>query len=326
MIGWVGIVAAGILNGTFAVPLKIMRDWKFNHVWGPFSILAMIVIPWAAVFSFVPTWKLTLSLIPHKSLVLLVALGLVWGVASLLYGLAISLLGIALGFSIQLGLSIVIGALIPFATVHGFALRTSADALFLTGVAGMVLGVIACARSGADAQSAGRTRRFRLGLLIAVLGGIGSPLLNIGIQYGISLLPSSAHRDPSLQWVPWAVFLSASALSQTGICSYRIWRAHQWALFCGPGKRHDAAFVVAMSIIWAVSIFLYGASADIIGNMGTSVGWPVFIGAIVLTSNAWGLGLGEWKGRPRRDVYTMLTGCAMLITAAFVIGHAKTGW
>ena len=80
--------------------------------------------------------------------VLLIVLGLLWGVASLLYGLAIDLLGIALGFAIQLGLSIVAGSLVPFALIRGFSARTLSDAAFLAGVGLMVVGVVICARAG----------------------------------------------------------------------------------------------------------------------------------------------------------------------------------
>jgi L-rhamnose-H+ transport protein len=326
MMSWLGIAAAGMLNGTFAVPMKTARSWKFNHVWGVFSILAMMVIPWAAVLMAVPGWKLTLTSISRGGLAGLIALGLLWGVASLLYGLAIDLLGIALGFSIQLGLSIVIGALIPFASVRGFVVRTAADVAFLAGVTAMVFGVIVCARAGRGTQANTGGNRFRLGIIIAVLGGIGSPLLNIGIGYGISELSGNTQNARLEQWVAWAVFLSAAAVSQATICFYRISAAREWALFRGVNKGYDATLVLGMSVVWATSIFLYGASAASLGQLGTSVGWPVFIGIIVITSNAWGVGLGEWKERSRADLHRMLFGSAVLIAAAFVIGQARTGW
>ncbi len=326
MMSWLGIAAAGMLNGTFAVPMKRASGWKFNHIWGVFSILAMMVIPWIAVLLAVPGWRLILASLPPGGLAGLIALGLLWGVASLLYGLAIDLLGIALGFSIQLGLSIVIGALIPFANIRGFAVRTESDAVFLAGVVGMVAGVIVCARAGRSTPTKADSKKFRLGLIIAIIGGIGSPLLNIGIGYGISLLPQTAENSRVGQWVAWGVFLAAASVSQAAICFYRISKAGEWTVFTGSGKGRNIWLVVGMSIVWAASIFLYGVSAASLGQLGTSVGWPVFIGTIVITSNAWGVALGEWKERSRSDLRTMLAGSAMLIVAAFVIGQARTGW
>ncbi len=325
MISWFGIIGAGMLNGTFAVPMKTVRTWKFSHIWGFFSIIAMAVIPWTAVLLAVPDWRITLSQITRSGLEGLVVLGLLWGVASLLYGLAIDILGIALGFSIQLGLSIVIGALIPFFSLRGFVVRTSADAVFLAGLMMMVVGVILCARAGRGTETIRANRRFRLGLVIAVIGGIGSPLLNFGIQYGISLFPRTAPNALASQWVTWAIFLSAAAVSQATVCFYRISAAGEWALFRGASKGFDASLVVGMSIVWAASIFLYGVSAASLGRLGTSFGWPVFIGIIVITSNAWGFGLGEWSGRSKGDMFRMLVGCTVLILATFFIGLARAG-
>jgi L-rhamnose-H+ transport protein len=327
-----GVVVAGVLNGSFAVPMKTARAWKFEHIWSVFSILAMIVIPWCAVLLAVPQWYGILTSIPGSGLASLVALGLLWGVASLLYGLALELLGLALGYSIQLGLSIMVGALVPFAVVRGLTVRTSSDWVFLAGVVLMAGGVVVCATAGRAVTAAGTTTpeaagdrvRFRRGIVIAVLGGLGSPLLNLGIQYGTSLLPRFRTGGNLEQWLAWAVFLSAAAVSQAGWCFYRVVARKQMEVFHGPAAGHDAFLVFGMALVWVISIFLYGASATSLGPIGTSVGWPVFIGLIVIASNVWGVSLGEWKQRPVGDLYRMISGSALLIVAAFIIGWAKT--
>jgi hypothetical protein len=46
MMSWFGIAIAGMLNGTFAVPMKTALTWKFSHIWAIFSLVAMLFIPW----------------------------------------------------------------------------------------------------------------------------------------------------------------------------------------------------------------------------------------------------------------------------------------
>jgi L-rhamnose-H+ transport protein len=294
----------------------------------------MVLIPWSTVLIAIPGWNAVLAAIPISGLAGLIALGLIWGVASLLYGLAIDLLGIAMGFSIQLGLSIIVGALVPFAMVRGLAFGTSSDWAFLAGVIAMVVGVTLCATAGRDSKRAGAPGaataasrvRFRKGILIAVLGGLGSPLLNLGIQYGTSLLPRVESAHTLVQWLAWAIFLSAAAVSQAGWCFYRLAATQQTLLFRRKESGHDVLLVAGMAVVWAASIFLYGLSATSLGSIGTSVGWPVFIGLIVITSNAWGVSLGEWRERPRANLYQMIAGSVVLIAAAFIIGWAKASW
>ena len=332
MLNWAGIVLAGLLNGSFAVPIKTARAWKFEHIWMVFSLLAMALIPWAGVALAVPGWSRLLAAVPARGWWGLIALGLLWGVASLLYGVAVDLLGIALGFAIQLGLSIVLGALVPMIWSHALSLRTAQDAFFLGGLAAMVGGVVLCAQAGGSKSKApGATgARFRKGLVIAIIGGIGAPLLNFGIQYGVTLL-RSAHQIPQgaqfsvNTYVAWAVFLSAAAVTQAGYCLFRILSTHATAAFRAPGTGRDTGLVVGMSFVWAASVCFYGMSVVGLGPLGTSFGWPVFIALIVLTSNTWGVILGEWRDAPRAAFRRMLAGSAVLVLAAFLIGQGNPG-
>src|SRR5579872_5135310 len=109
MASWIGLFAAGITNGSFAVPMKTARGWSFHQIWGLFSLLSMMIIPCLGVALAIPTWPGIVQGLPLGGVVKLIALGLFWGIAALLYGVAVELLGVGLGVSILLGLSIVVG-------------------------------------------------------------------------------------------------------------------------------------------------------------------------------------------------------------------------
>jgi L-rhamnose-H+ transport protein len=36
---------AGVLNGSFALPMKFMRQWKWEHTWLVYSVVAMVAFP-----------------------------------------------------------------------------------------------------------------------------------------------------------------------------------------------------------------------------------------------------------------------------------------
>lgn len=332
MWSWAGIIAAGLLNGSFAVPLKTTRTWKFHHIWMVHSLLAMSVLPWAFVVITVPHWSEILRAVPARGWLGLVAWGVLFGIASLLYGVAVDLLGIALGFAIQLGLSIVLGALLPLIWAKALSLRTTGDWLFMIGLAVMVTGVVLCAQAGGSKSATpGATgARFRKGLVIALVGGILAPTLNFGIQYGTSLLAKVREtpgpvRFPVETYLAWAVFLSAAAVVQAGYCFSRILRNQTTDAFRGPGAMRDALQVVMMSSLWISSIFVYGRSVFGLGRLGNSFGWPIFIALIILASNAWGVVLGEWKGVSKAAFYRMLAGSTVLVVAAFLIGQGSRG-
>jgi L-rhamnose-H+ transport protein len=318
MIVWFGLAAAGLLNGSFAVPMKTAKHWRFEHIWAVFSLLAMALVPWLIVWTAVPGWRALVDSLPPAGLARLAALGLMWGGASLLYGLAVQELGVALGMSIQLGLSIVAGALLP----RLWTAQEPAPALFYLGLAAMLAGVFICARAGREDSGEGKPSvRFRRGILIAVAGGLGAPLLNVGIQYGGSLVAGTRTESASGQWVVWALFLSAACVTQSGVCFARVWmRGTQRAYFSAPSEWMR---VVVMAVVWAASIFLYAFSASGLGPRGTSIGWPIFIGLIVVTSNAWGVALGEWSRKPGARFRQMLAGSALLIAATAMVAQGR---
>ncbi len=332
MLSWAGIVLAGLLNGSFAVPLKTARTWKFNHIWTIHSLLAMVVIPWVFAGMTVPRWNEVLQAVPLQAWLRLMGWGVLFGIASLLYGVAVDMLGIALGFAIQLGLSIVLGSLLPMLWARAIELQSSRDWFFILGLGLMVVGVILCARAGGGQTGSASPsgRRFRLGLMVALAGGILAPTLNFGIQYGTALLGKAAEsrgpeRFPVQIYLAWAVFLSSAAVLQATCCFYRVMKEKSTGLFGKGMATHDALQVLVMSSLWISSVFIYGRSAFGLGHLGTSFGWPIFIALIILTSNAWGVLLGEWREAVKTAWHRMILGSGALIIAAFIIGQSKRG-
>lgn len=323
-------MVAGLLNGSFAVPIKTARVLKFDHIWMIHSILAMGLLPWAVAAAAVPHWTEVIGAVSGRDWLGLLGWGVLFGIASLLYGVAVDLLGIALGFAIQLGLSIVLGALLPLIWSGALSLSSRNDALFLGGLAAMVAGVILCAQAGGTKSAAPGAKggRFRKGLLIAIAGGILAPSLSFGIQYGVGLLAGAGrfqgdNRFPVETYLAWAVFLSAAAIVQAGYCFFRIVKTRRTGTFGLAGVRRDALQVAAMSSVWIASVLVYGRSVFGLGRLGYSFGWPVFIALIILTSNAWGVILGEWRGVAKTAFRRMLAGSAVLVVATFLIAQGK---
>jgi L-rhamnose-H+ transport protein len=213
-----------------------------------------------------------------------------------------------------------------------FELRSRGDWFFILGLALMVVGVILCAQAGGSIGKPGSsgTKRFRLGLTIAIIGGVLAPTLNFGIQYGTRLLSHGVEARwkqgfPVEIYLAWAVFLSSAAVVQAGYCISRVVREHSTGVFVAGVRTRDALGVPAMSLLWISSVYLYGRSAFGLGPLGNSFGWPVFVALIILTSNAWGVLLAEWRQAGKAAFFRMIAGSSVLIVAAFLIGQSKRG-
>ena len=92
--------------------------------------------------------------------------------------------------------------------------------------------------------------------------------------------------------------------------------------FFQPGGARLYPLALLMGLLWGGSTFVYGAAAPRLGRMGTSIGWPLSLATGLLTANAIGLALGEWKHSSRLARNWMLSGIGILLVAIFVLSTA----
>src|SRR5579863_9795892 len=98
--GWVLLIGAGAANATFSLPMKFVRRWQWENTWAVWTLLALVVLPSACAFAFVPSLGAIYSgSAPHAAAVVCL-LGAGWGLAQVLFGRAIDAIGIGLAFSI----------------------------------------------------------------------------------------------------------------------------------------------------------------------------------------------------------------------------------
>ena len=181
------VLFAGILQGTFILPMNHTRDWKWEHNWFVFSLLGMFVLNAAIGFATIPVLLSIYAATPQSTLLLLSALGLGWGAGAILFGLGMDRLGMSLGYPIIMGLIAVLGGLIPFVLFHPNDLFSRRGCIYLLGTVLAIAGIILCSKAAAgrdrersSSASSAPTNLFS-GLLIAVSAGILSSLPNLGI-------------------------------------------------------------------------------------------------------------------------------------------------
>lgn len=76
----------------------------------------------------------------------------------------------------------------------------------------------------------------------------------------------------------------------------------------------------AMGFMWLAGTALYGSGADVMGDLGSVLGWPVFMDGTIITGNLAGLASGEWQGSKLPSQRFMGAGTLCLLGAIIVIG------
>ena len=325
------ILLAGGMNGSFATPMKRVRGWEWEHIWLTWSFLAMLVIPLTVAVLTVPNLRAVYRAAGPEAFARTALYGMLWGATAVLFGLGVTRVGLALGFGIILGTASSLGAAVPFVELHRDQLFTTVGLLTLVGVSIVLAGVAACARAGLLREEAKPPQRgagsFAAGVGICVLSGLGSTFMSVALNEATPLYGAAeALGTPTARSLNavWPVLLGGGFAVNAAYCAFLVIRRRNVVRF-REGAAANLGLVLAMAALWSGSNFAYGAGARGMGRLGLVLGWPVFMAAIVLTANAWGLVTGEWRGAGRRSAAWARAGNLLLVAGISVIASAGSG-
>jgi L-rhamnose-H+ transport protein len=323
------LLLAGIMNGSFALPMKKMPRWRWENVWFVWSIVALVVFPLLTALYFVPHYICGLREIPVRALVLVMTCGMAWGIAQVFFGLSVTAIGIALTFSLVLGISAALGAVVPFLSLHATLLHARAGAYLFLGLAALTIGMVLCARAGVLRERivgrASGAQSFSLGLALAIVSGLLASAMNIGFSFSAALHEMAIKHGAIFSTAAMAVWfplLLGGALPNLGYTIYLLQRERGIELYMARGTQTYWLFTLCMAILWFSSTILYGVASMLLGSLGTVFGWPVFMSIVVMVASFLGWITGEWKGSGLKPKLTQATGLLMLIVAVVLFSKA----
>ena len=325
-LGFSLLFLAGAINGSFTLPMKFTRKWAWENTWAIWTILALFVFPFLLAYSTVPQLSSAYAQAGAGVVWMVAACGAGWGIAQVLFGLAVEAIGIALTFSIVLGLSAAVGSLIPLVRLHPDKVVSSAGLAVISGVALVLIGVSICALAGRRREAAQGATRARTsiakGLVFCTLSGLTAALMNLGLAFGSPILEAAQKNGAPKLWSSNAAFLPlmlAGGVPNLAYCIYLMRKNNTRNRFREAGSGSHWFLAALMAISWFGSTILYGASTTTLGQLGTVLAWPLFMTLIVITATICGVVTGEWKDAGSQPFRMMVAGVGVLIAAIFVL-------
>jgi len=329
MVGLLLVLAAGIFQGVFLLPMDHTRGWRWEQNWLAFSFFGMILFNWLFTAVTIPQILSVYRLTPVGDLVLLLLFGLGWGLGAVLFGLGMKRLGLALGYPIIMGLIAALGALVPLLVFFPGALSSLKGGLILGGMLVVVIGILLCSRAGAAKAGTGSSTREGLmaGIAIAVAAGVLSSLPNIGMAFAGGVIATATGLGVASGLaanVVWALFFTAGFAVNAAYCSYRMAREKNIRLLWSADTLRNLDLTALMGLLWIGSFYAYGTGAGRLGPLGPVIGWPLFIASSILVGNLVGLWRGEWQGASRAARSLLNGGLAVLLAAVGLIAASGT--
>jgi L-rhamnose-H+ transport protein len=331
-IGWHMVGAASA--ASFYAPISKVKRWTWESTWAVAGIFSWVLLPICVSAILLPDMRSFYASIDSSVLFKAFLFGCMWGVGNVSYGLTMRYLGMSLGIGVAIGVTLVVGTLIP-PLVHGQArelIATSGGLLTLLGIALALVGIVVVSMAGHRKEIAlgSEVREFdvRKGLLLAVMCGIFSSGMSFAID---AAKPMQAQAltlgvNPLYSALPsYVIIMGGGGLVNFAYCFLRLGFKRELSLrsdLRSPGAilGKNAALAATGGIMWYLQFFFYAWGAANIPATFSYVNWMLHMSGYVLFGGIVGLALGEWAGVGARPVRLLWAGMLVIIAAANVVG------
>ena len=165
-IGW-HIVGAS-MAASFYAPIERVKKWSWETTWAVAGMFSWILLPISVSLYLLPGFHSYYASMGTPLLMRVALFGAMWGVGNVSYGLTMRYLGMSLGIGVAIGVTLVVGTLVP-PILHGDAVMlftTRAGLITMLGIVVALIGVgiVSWAGHQKEVQLKGHLEEFNVGL------------------------------------------------------------------------------------------------------------------------------------------------------------------
>lgn len=337
---WIG----GLAAGSFYVFYGRVRYWSWEVYWLTGGFFSWVALPGMMAIIMTEDFFGVLARTPGTSLFLAWLFGALWGLGSLMAGLAIRYLGMSLGQGVTLGFCAAFGTLLPplFRGQLSSIALSSAGQVVLAGVGVSLVGIVVSALAGLSKErempaekkkAAVKEFSFVKGMIVSIVAGIMSGFMAFALDVGrpISDLSTAAGTAPMWAGLPKMVVILFGGFSSNLIAcviliacnkSGRQWLNRRSVDDTRVPLAPNYIFCALAGLTWYLQYFFYTMGESQMGAFAFS-SWTLHLSSIIIFSSMWGWFLHEWKGTSRRSHLLFATGLVVLVLSTVIVGYGN---
>ena len=336
----VGLHAVGALfAATCYTPQKRVRRWSWQTYWITQASFCWFLLPIIGAALTIPHLRAVLREAPQDAMLNTFILGAFYGIGGTAFGISIRFIGFSLTYAIAVGLSAVLGTLIP-PLVRGTLGETLGKpgsswiiAGILIGIAGIAMTGYAGRRKEMDLSAKQVTGEFSLvkGLLLSLLAGVLSAVYGFALEAGEPIADvATAHGAGMWRGNVVYIFSNTGAFLTTSIYCLYLHARHRTLgelveLPAGPEKASlPVNFIMAAltGCLWYGQFFFYNLGHVRMGAYKFT-SWAIHMIMLVLFSNVVGVLLREWRECRRKTHLAIAIALAVLVGAVLLLSYGN---
>jgi L-rhamnose-H+ transport protein len=318
-------------------PQKGTRGWSWQSFWLAQASVCWLVLPLLVAWWTIPELGHVLAEAPFSAMRNSFLLGMLYGVGGTAFGLAIRYLGFSLTYAVAIGISCILGTLLPplvsgqLAAVFGKPGAGLVMAGIAIGATGILLSGLAGWLKEKDLGEATGTYNPAKGLPLCILAGVlsavygfslaaGQPVADVAAKYGAGQFEGNVIY----------IFSNSGAFLTTALyCGWLHLRQRTLGeYFELPAGIHRArlplnfALAAVTGLLWYGQFFFYGLGHVRMGDFKFS-SWGIHMIMLVLFSAMVGLAFREWKGCGPATWAALAAALAVLVIAVLALAYGN---
>lgn len=334
LLGTLFHACGGLCASLCYTPQKKIRAWSWETYWLAQAAFCWLLLPILGAWLTIPELGAVLAEAPRAAMLRSFGLGALYGIGGIAFGVAIRHLGFALTYSLAVGLSSVIGTLLPplIAGNLGAVLAGHGGGWVIGGVLVGAVGIGLCGWSGwlkeSDLRGSAAPGTFsaRKGIPLCLLAGVLSAVFSFSLAAGQPVADvAAAHGAGHYQGNVIYLFSNTGAFFTSLL--YCLWlgrRNRTLGEFTSSTAPLAANWLLAAlsGLLWYCQFFFYGLGHTRMGSYGFS-SWALHMILLVAFSNLLGLVLREWRGCRPRTGRVLALALAVLVAAVLTIAYGN---
>ena len=330
--------AVGATSAAFCyTPQKGTRGWSWQTFWLAQASICWFVLPLLVAWLTIPELGKVLSEAPVSAMRNAFLLGAFYGIGGTAFGLAIKHLGFSLTYAIAIGISCILGTLLPPLVAGQMAelIAQPGSGWVFTGMGIGVVGIFLSGMAGRfkelDLNDQSSTFNLGKGLPLCLLAGVlsavygfslaaGQPIADVAAKYGAGQYEGNviyifSNSGAFLTTLLYCLFLHKKEGSigeyfelPEGTCHKRLPLNFGLALLTG--------------CLWYGQFFFYGLGHTRMGDFKFS-SWGIHMIMLVLISAIIGLIFKEWKGCSTRTKSILIASLGILVLAVLALSYGS---
>jgi L-rhamnose-H+ transport protein len=316
-------------------PEKKVSGWSWQSYWLAQAFICWLLLPILVAALTIPELATVLQKAPASAMLTCFLLGAAYGIGGTAFGIAIRYVGFSLTYAFAVGISCVLGTLLP-PLVHGTlanVLQGNGSGFLIGGVVLGAIGIVVCGLAGRnkekDLENTKNTNlgfSLRKGLPLCLLAGILSALYGFALDQGQPLADIAAQYGAgNFQTNVVYIFSNSGAFLTTLIyCLYLHTKNKTFKEYGNSTGSLKVNYLMALitGILWYGQFFFYGLGHIRMGTYKFS-SWAIHMIMLVLFSTVAGLLFREWKRSSTRTVQLLGLALLMLITAVLLLTYGN---